>query len=58
MLLNQVYNFIKGITTPYFLFRNIDHPVIYAKYLLLEAAKAVHYGLSEQDALASVTRVE
>jgi len=34
-----------------------DHPVLYGKYLMLEAAKAVHYGLSEQDALATVTRV-
>lgn len=33
-----------------------DHPVIDAHYLMFEAAKAHHYGLSEQQALQAVTR--
>jgi len=32
-----------------------DHPVLYAKYFVFEAAKAFHYGLPEQLALATVT---
>ena len=34
-----------------------DHPVIDARNLAWEAAKAHHYGLSEQQALAAITRV-
>lgn len=34
-----------------------DHPVIYAKFLIHEAVKAYHYGLSEEDALRSITAV-
>ena len=33
-----------------------DHPVIDARYLMFEAAKAHHYGLPEQAALQAVTR--
>lgn len=33
-----------------------DHPVIDAKWLIFEAAKAHHYGLPEQAALQAVTR--
>eukprot|EP00004_Rigifila_ramosa_P019493 TRINITY_DN4960_c0_g1_i1.p1 TRINITY_DN4960_c0_g1~~TRINITY_DN4960_c0_g1_i1.p1 ORF type:complete len:902 (-),score=201.17 TRINITY_DN4960_c0_g1_i1:41-2650(-) len=32
-----------------------DHPVTFAKYLMLDAARAVHYGMDEQKALESVT---
>jgi imidazolonepropionase-like amidohydrolase len=32
-----------------------DHPVTFAKYLMWEAAKASHYGLPAQAAMASVT---
>ena len=34
-----------------------DHPVINSQYLMFEAAKAYHYGLYPQDALAAITSV-
>jgi imidazolonepropionase-like amidohydrolase len=34
-----------------------DHPVIYARDLMYEAAKANHYGLSTKDSIAAVTSV-
>ncbi|OZJ06692.1 hypothetical protein BZG36_00425 [Bifiguratus adelaidae] len=34
-----------------------DHPVLNAQHLMFEAAKAAHYGLDPQDALASVTSI-
>lgn len=34
-----------------------DHPIYFANYLIYDAARAYHYGLSEQDALAAITRI-
>lgn len=38
-----------------FFIHSLDHPIIYAKYFMLEAAKALHYGLTWQQAIRVVT---